>query len=148
MTDTEVAAPVEEEERGFGEARFTTRTSVKPSPDGTQRREHSRFSVDLEVSVGSDHNFYAGFLENMSAGGVFIATHLLKPVGSVIDFNIQLPDSTHVVRGKGEVRWVREYNERSNVPPGVGLRFVELSPGSLEAISDFLATREPLFWDD
>ena len=42
---------------------------------GDTRRGHHRFSVDLDVSLGSDHNFYSGFAENLSVGGVFVATH-------------------------------------------------------------------------
>src|SRR6478735_6647861 len=66
--------------------------SMAPEAESGHRREHSRFSVDLDVTIGSDHNFYAGFAENLSAGGVFIATHKLKPVGSKIDLSINLPD--------------------------------------------------------
>lgn len=113
-----------------------------------QRREHPRFSVDLEVGLGSDHNFYAGFAENLSAGGIFVATHMLKPEGEIIELTIHLPDSLQAVRGRGEVRWIREYNERSNVPPGMGIRFLELEAGCLEAIETFLRQRDPLFFDD
>ncbi len=113
-----------------------------------QRRASPRYAVELDVSLGSDHNFYAGFVENMSSGGVFVATHMIKPVGERLELAIHLPDSDAVVRGIGEVRWVREYSEQSNVPPGMGVRFAELEPGSLEAIEAFLAQREPLFFDD
>src|SRR5438445_12467044 len=75
--------------------------SVAPLSDTGHRREHSRFSVDLDVTVGSDHNFYAGFAENLSAGGVFIATHKLKPVGSKIELSINLPGGAQV-RAAGE----------------------------------------------
>ena len=121
----------------------STMPSVQP-----QRRASPRYAVELDVSLGSDHNFYAGFVENMSAGGVFVATHMIKPVGERLEISIHLPDSEVVVRGIGEVRWIREYSEQSNVPPGMGVRFAELEPGSLEAIEAFLAQREPLFFDD
>ncbi len=113
-----------------------------------QRREHPRFGVDLEVNLGSDHNFYAGFAENISAGGIFVATHKLRPEGETIELTIRLPFAAQPVRGRGEVRWIREYNELSNTPPGMGIRFVELEPGSLEAIQSFLRQRDPLFFDD
>jgi uncharacterized protein (TIGR02266 family) len=113
-----------------------------------QRREHPRYSVDLDVSLGSDHNFYAGFAENLSAGGVFIATHVVKPVGERIEISIRLPDREAPIEAVGEVRWTREFSETSNVPPGLGVRFVELKDGALEAIAKFLQAREPLFWDD
>ena len=52
------------------------------------------------------------------------------------------------IRGKGEVRWVRNYHEGNDLPPGMGIRFVELEPGCLELIETFLAHREHLFFDD
>lgn len=121
--------------------------SIAPLSAGGHRREYSRFSVDLDVTVGSDHNFYAGFAENLSAGGVFIATHKLKPVGSKIELSINLPDAV-TVRALGEVRWIRVFNERSDTPPGMGVKFLEIDDACVAAISGFLSRRDPLFFDD
>ena len=117
-----------------------------PSPDN--RRKSVRYGVELDVTLASDHNFYGGFAENLSVGGVFIATHTKKPVGELMEFSITLPGVDEPIRGLGEVRWVREYSERSNVPPGLGLRFVRLSRGAPELIERFLRGREPLFYDE
>lgn len=123
--------------------------SVPPEAeaDSGHRREHSRFSVDLDVTIGSDHNFYAGFAENLSAGGVFIATHKLKPVGSMIELTINLPDAAQF-RVVGEVRWIRVFNEQSDTPPGMGVKFENLEASAVEAIQAFLSRRDPLFFDD
>ena len=112
------------------------------------RREYERFSVDLEVSLGSEHNFYAGLAENLSAGGVFIATHRLQKVGSKIDLSLRMPDSEETFDLVGEVRWVRVYNAQSDTSPGLGVRFTDLEPRVSAAISRFLGQREPLFFDD
>ena len=133
------------------EAQFTRVSESASGSEHSQashRRQYARYKVELDVSLGSDHNFYVGFVENMSAGGVFIATHLLRSVGEVFDLAIHIPSSDAMISGTGEVRWVREYSERSNVPPGMGVRFIHLEPGSLEAIEQFLARREPIFFDD
>jgi len=113
-----------------------------------QRRAHQRYAVDLDVSLGSDHNFYSGFAENLSAGGIFVATHLLKPVGSEVEVTIHLPDGPAPLRATGQVRWIREYNERSDVPPGMGIRFIEIDGAARAAIESFLVQREPLFFDE
>ena len=118
------------------------------APDDCVRREHERFAVDLQVSVLSEHNFYAGLAENISAGGLFIATHQLQKVGSRIELNVRMPDSDAVFHIVGEVRWVRVYNEHSDTSPGFGVRFSELPPGAAAAIDRFLDKREPLFFDD
>ena len=144
MSSRPEKADVRREERG--EASITRLDShVPPS---AQRRTHPRYSVDLDVSLGSDHNFYSGFAENLSAGGIFVATHLLKPVGSQIEVTIHVPDSEVPIRGRGEVRWIREYNERSDTPPGMGIRFYALEANAIEGIQAFLAQREPLFFDE
>ncbi|MEO8979421.1 MAG: TIGR02266 family protein [Polyangiaceae bacterium] len=117
------------------------------APDGV-RREHDRFLVDLEVNVQSEHNLYAGLAENLSAGGLFIATHKLQKVGSKIELALRMPDSEQTYNITGEVRWVRLYNEQSDTSPGLGVRFLELPPGAASAIDRFLTQREPLFFDD
>jgi uncharacterized protein (TIGR02266 family) len=116
-------------------------------PDSPQR-EHDRFSVELEVSVMSEHNLYAGLAENLSAGGLFIATHKLQKVGSKIELSLRLPDSEEEFAIVGEVRWVRLYNEQSDTSPGLGVRFLELPSGAAQAIEQFVSQREPLFFDD
>lgn len=121
---------------------------AESSPESSNRRDATRFRVELEVGVVSEHNFYQGFAENLSAGGVFVATHVFKPVGALIDFSIQLPDSDVPITGLGEVRWVREYRESSDARPGMGVRFIRLSHGAQDRIERFLQDREPLFFDD
>jgi uncharacterized protein (TIGR02266 family) len=140
----------EDEAEAFSVAELRTEATIcalGPGSEGAARREHSRFSVDLDVTVGSDHNFYAGFAENLSAGGVFIATHKLKPVGSKIELSVNLPDGAQI-RAEGEVRWVRIFNEHSDTPPGMGVRFNGLADASIALIQSFLERRDPLFFDD
>ncbi|HEU5076246.1 MAG TPA: hypothetical protein VFU02_18765, partial [Polyangiaceae bacterium] len=57
------------------EAQITELTAESRN-SGRDHRIDPRAAVELDVSLGSDHNFYAGFVENLSAGGVFVATHL------------------------------------------------------------------------
>ncbi len=143
---TEAKSAAEARNRATGEAVFTR---IEPAPASRPgRRVDARFSVDLDVSLGSDHNFYAGFAENLSSGGVFVATHLLKPVGEEIRFSIHLPEMNAAVTGVGEVRWVREYNVRSDLPPCFGFRFLKLDDAAEALIMHFLSRREPLFYDD
>ena len=118
------------------------------STEAVARREHGRFSVELDVTVTSDHNFYAGFIENMSVGGIFIATHQLEPVGERLEFSLHLPRQDAPIRGVGEVRWVRVYSEASNVPPGMGIKFDPVDAAAQRAIEDFISQRDPIFYDE
>lgn len=115
---------------------------------GAEMRRHPRYRVELDVDFRTEHNFYAGFVENLSAGGVFIVTHQIRPIGSFIQFTIQLPTRNRPVTGLGEVRWVREYSEETGTEPGMGLRFVEISHDDNELIRNFVERRDPIFFDD
>jgi uncharacterized protein (TIGR02266 family) len=118
------------------------------APSSRNGRRAPRFSVELEVTLESDHNFYAGLVENLSASGLFIATHALRTIGEQIEFSIRLGESEDVLKGVGVVRWIRQYSESSDTPPGVGLSFAEIEETSRRRILEFLRTREPLFFDD
>jgi len=142
--------PARSEAEAIDEQELRSEATIRPMvplADSGHHRGHSRFSVDLDVTVGSDHNFYAGFAENLSAGGVFIATHKLRPVGSKIELTVNLPDGAQV-RALGEVRWIRVFNETSDTPPGMGVRFLDVSDDAVSSIDSFLARRDPLFFDD
>ncbi|MEM9691624.1 MAG: TIGR02266 family protein, partial [Myxococcota bacterium] len=105
--------------------------SLAPQAGAPRRRAAPRYRVELEIDFTTEHNFYQGFVENLSEGGLFVATHQLKPIGEMIQFNIDLAGA-HVM-GLGEVRWTREANEETGQTPGMGLRFVRLDPGCHEA---------------
>ena len=131
----------------YGEARFGEVKHESPKC-GAERRVHARYSVELEVNFGSEHNFYVGLTENLSAGGIFVATHIVKPVGDLIEFSINLPGRAKPIRGTGEVRWTRDYSEKNEVSPGLGLRFITLEPEAKTSIERFLKQREPMFFDE
>jgi uncharacterized protein (TIGR02266 family) len=116
------------------------------APSAPQRRANPRFLVDLDVSLGSDHNFYTGLAENLSVTGVFVATHRVRPIGESIEICIHLPQGPEI-RGIGTVRWLRPYDETRATAPGMGVEFLELEPESLREIEAFLAEREPIFYD-
>ena len=125
--------------------------SVPPSdrePLSENRRRDPRFGVELDVTLESDHNFYAGFIENLSVSGIFVATHTKRHIGELVEFSIRIAEDQQPITGVGEVRWVRQYSETSDTPPGVGLKFKKLGDGARERIEAFLQNREPLFFDD
>jgi uncharacterized protein (TIGR02266 family) len=118
-------------------------TAVLHAPAVSERRKHDRRSLEAEIGVYSETNFYTGFSQDISEGGIFVATYDLEPIGSRIDLEFVLPDG-HVVRVHGEVRWVKDPIESDSFP-GMGIRFIDLSPADLEAIQEFVSNREPLF---
>jgi uncharacterized protein (TIGR02266 family) len=95
-----------------------------------------RFAAHVEVDFESESHFYAGLSENLSEGGLFVATYAPRPVGSAIDVTLKLPGHGEPVRTRGTVRWVREFSEMSDTVPGMGLR-LELDDQDLPRIRRF-----------
>lgn len=116
-----------------------------PRAVAAERREHERVDVEVGVGVYSESNFYTGFTSDISAGGLFVATYDIRPIGAVVNLEFTLPDG-HEVKVKGEVRWVKDpIDSDSDGSPGYGVKFEELSENDREAIEEFIANREPLF---
>jgi uncharacterized protein (TIGR02266 family) len=112
------------------------------APDG---RRASRHTVEIEVGIMSDSNFYVGFTENLSATGVFVATYTRKPIGSKIEVAMTFADGDEV-RVEGVVRWIRESS--TDGWPGMGVQFDELTPEVDAKLKSFLSLRDPLFYDE
>lgn len=112
------------------------------------RRRSQRMAIEAEVGFQSDTNFFMGFSEDVSTGGLFISTYDVRPIGAVLNLNFTLPDG-HLISVDGVVRWVREYNETTpDTPPGMGIQFEDLSPEDKEAIEMFIEQRPAMFYDD
>ncbi len=125
---------------------------IEPAPKGVvhldARRRVQRVPIEADIGLQSDTNFYTGFTEDISAGGIFVATYNLLPLGSMVTISFTLPDG-HLVVCKGRVRWHREHNEAAaDISPGIGVQFEGLSPADQRAITHFLARRAPMFYED
>jgi uncharacterized protein (TIGR02266 family) len=109
-----------------------------------------RYDLEVKVDLESDHNFYTGLTQNISAGGLFIATHQLRRIGDHIKISFLLPGSAVPVSVDTEVRWIRENSSlhRIDGATGMGVRFIELPAEASQAIQSFLQNRDSLYYDD
>lgn len=113
-----------------------------------QKRRSSRANAYLCIDLCSEHNFWTGLTMNLSEGGVFVATHVILPPGSMVGLHLELPHHPKRIMTLGEVRWNRTYTGDDDVPPGLGIQFVGLDSASLLAIRKFVTTtREPLLFE-
>ena len=107
-----------------------------------------------------ENNFYAGLSEDMSEGGVFIATHHALPIGTPVVLQFTLPEADEPISVYGTVQWLRGPDatacwgsnfgagvEAPGVMPGMGIKFHDMEPASLKAIRSFVQRRSPVFFD-
>ncbi|MCA9586557.1 MAG: TIGR02266 family protein [Myxococcales bacterium] len=125
-----------------GQADADVGERVSQTPESRRAQRHR---VELEVGIGSESNFYLGFTENLSAGGVFVATYLVKPIGSSVTLDLTMPDGA-TMEITGTVKWTR--GESTDGWPGMGVQFSELGADEEERIRAFVSMREPIFYDD
>jgi len=117
---------------------------ISNKDSGIELRGCVRSSLEVEVSLGSESQFFNGMAKNMSSGGVFVATYRSLPAGSRLDLQISLPDGP--LRVAGVVRWRREAS--NDVSPGLGIAFEDLDADALARVEQFCHWREPLYYDD
>jgi len=111
-------------------------------------RTSPRANAYLCIDLCSEHNFWTGLTMNLSEGGVFVATHVLLPPGTLVGLHLELPRNPHRIMTLGEVKWSRAYTGNDDVPPGLGIQFLGLDEKSLLAIRKFVMTiREPLLFE-
>jgi uncharacterized protein (TIGR02266 family) len=112
-----------------------------------ERRERVRHELSVDIGMQSATNFFTGYSEDLSDGGLFIATHKLLAVGAKLVVTFVLP-SGHAVTSSAKVVWLREPRDSSDdLQPGMGVRLIGLTPADREAIAVFLRARPPEFYD-
>lgn len=126
---------------------------VEAAPKGAERRSSPRIDLEIEVTLESDSNFYTGLTQDISTGGLFVSTHRLRKIGQHVTIKFNLPGAPTPVVVDCEVRWLREpgplHDQRAHdQPPGMGLKFLSLSPESRTVITRFLKARDSIFYDD
>jgi uncharacterized protein (TIGR02266 family) len=112
-----------------------------------ERRTTPRHDVAVEVTFESEHNFYTAETRDLSLGGLFLATDVLRPVGECVRVHFTLPGSTEVLDAITEVRWLRTSNVNGD-NCGMGLQFLQMSPKTKKAVQEFAAKREMMIFDD
>jgi uncharacterized protein (TIGR02266 family) len=117
------------------------------SLDGAIRR-HRRVTIAAEVHLESESNLYAGITNNLSEGGLFVATADLLAKGTVLDLEFSIPDGGPPIRTTGVVRWLREDLEHIEAPPGMGIQFVELADATRHRLERFVQQRDTLYHDE
>jgi uncharacterized protein (TIGR02266 family) len=128
------------------------RNVEKVAPRGAERRTAARTEIEVEVGLETENNFYTGLTQDISTGGVFVATHDLRPHGERLVLKFVLPGVATPFVVDAEVRWIREVTSlsggRHEGATGMGLRFVNLPPQAKMVIASFLNQRESIFYDD
>jgi len=104
-----------------------------------------RIKSEMCVYYGpSQQTILSGFSVDFSTGGLFLKTDFPLNVDENITLIFSLPDQEKSVSCKARVTWVNDDKDpcKSELPPGVGVQFVDLSSEELMSISRFIEKYE------
>jgi uncharacterized protein (TIGR02266 family) len=111
-----------------------------------QRRTVRRIELHVGVGFRSGASFYTGYTANISERGLFVASHMLQPIGSELALTFALPAGPEI-SVRGIVRWRRDAQAASpSTPPGMGVQFQSPTPDDQMRIRELIAQRGPLFY--
>lgn len=104
----------------------------RPSPrdPGPQRQTRIRLERKVSLKFKDLEGFVTELSENISMGGMFLRTADPPAPGTLFDFELTLEEEGPLIQGIAEVVWVRGQAEGPRHPAGMGVRFLELAPGS------------------
>lgn len=130
--------------KSFGaETRKLIRTLVEEVPREwpDERRKCARAHKTFKIVYRSPISFVNHYLSDISAGGLFIKTGTPLDVGETFDLKLFLPNGGKELLVACEVVWVHAEEDgttNGNHPPGMGVRFLDLSPEGEEKIKAVL----------
>jgi uncharacterized protein (TIGR02266 family) len=105
-----------------------------------ERRRFARVDARLRVKFVFAEGFFELRTEDLSLGGLFIATEHLVPVGEKVRLILQIPGEHPSVKAVAEVVRVVE-DSIPGQPAGLGVRFLELTKEGLACIQRFLGAQ-------
>lgn len=109
--------------------------------DWHERRLHERFEVTWSVDCETEETFLYATLGNISAMGIFVRTTEPLAVGTQLTLRFAPPGSSEPFVLRGCVQWINKVRPNHDNPnPGMGIRFMDLSPNDRERIVDTIRT--------
>ncbi|MCS6914523.1 MAG: TIGR02266 family protein [Myxococcales bacterium] len=110
--------------------------------EDSRTAERLPVAMRIKLKYADVDTFIQRYAVNISRGGVFIATRSPKPVGTLLRFEFQLASSLPVLRGEGQVIWVRPFDpEQPRRVHGMGVRFTRLDAESRQIVERALEWR-------
>jgi type IV pilus assembly protein PilZ len=105
------------------------------------RRALDRHDVEWSVDCTAEGDtFLFASIANISAMGIFVCTVMPPPVGTHLRLSFAPPGTDPFVL-EGAVVWINRVKKNGDNPnPGMGIRFVSLTPAARERLVEVIKT--------
>ena|SRR5690554_6186365 len=114
------------------------------SPD---KREQDRHDLRVKVAWMIDSRQYTGVSNDISSGGLFVASEQIPMHGVECKMAFKLPNCEEPIRAIARVAWSRfEAGETPEEPCGFGVEFLQLSPRGKESLHEYIELSDALLF--
>jgi type IV pilus assembly protein PilZ len=114
----------------------------EPGADGRERRGSTRVLVNLDVDYGDQGHFLFASIQDLSATGIFILTTAPEAPGTRLNLRFTPTGTDAPLELEGEVIWINPFrpDQRDNLNPGMGVRFIGLTNEQRHRLVDLVRT--------
>ncbi len=114
--------------------------SAERVTDDRERRVHDRFEVTWAVDCVADDTFLYASIANISEMGIFVRSNEPLALGTQLTLTFA-PPGHEPFKLVGEVAWINPVRPNGDNPnPGMGVRFVDLTPDNRERLVEVVRT--------
>jgi type IV pilus assembly protein PilZ len=108
---------------------------------GIDRRQHERVAVEWSVDYRHGDTFLFAYISDISAMGIFVRTPRPEPPGTRLNLRFSPPGGP-TLELEGEVIWINPPRDDGDPgrQPGMGIKFVDLTPGQRDQILRLVRT--------
>ncbi len=99
-----------------------------------KHRKTHRTPIAIQVNYHAVDNFLRNFVDDLSTGGMFIATQEPFEPGTQLILEFMLPGHNYPIRVKAEVMWNRTRTSTNQIR-GMGVKFIDLSASAEDKIN-------------
>ncbi|WP_437574463.1 TIGR02266 family protein [Sorangium sp. So ce887] len=111
------------------------------APDSLNRRSSERLDVTWLVDCETEETFLYASITNISEMGIFVRTTQPLSIGTRLTLRFSPPGAEGSYVLEGTVQWINEVRPLHDNPnPGMGIRFIDLTPDARERIVDTIRT--------
>ena len=123
-------------------------SSAAVAVDPSERRVFSRREFEVKVDFFSSNTFFTGFTENISEGGLFVATEAPFEIGDELEVVLSVMNKEPAPY-KVVVRWIRPPGAIGGLPAGMGVQFMNLPADDMARLQEFIdsGVKDTLFFD-
>ncbi len=95
--------------------------------------------LQVKLPFGSEVEFLGRYGANISRGGMYLRTRVLKPPGCVVALEVKIQTGDVLIRATAQVMWVTGAKGLESGVPGMGLRFVSVDAATQRFLDTMLA---------